>query len=153
MSLYNTFKTSKSLETEGVWLEYGKASDGVTPLRIRIARSGGDNKAYTKAMERAAKPFRKSIQAGTFTNDQATELQKNCFVDHCILDWMGVEDETGKTLTFNRENVLKVMNDLPDLYADLVDQAASIALFREEVLEADLGNSGRSSLTDSSKGQ
>lgn len=150
MNLYNQFKTDETLETDGIFIEYGETADG-KPIRIRIARAGGKNKAFTKALEKATRPHRKAIQTGSLDSATADKLYREVFVDTVVLGWENVTDENGKPLEFNRENALKVFTDLPDLFQDLRDQAANSALFREEVLEEDLGNSGGSSSTDSSK--
>ena len=64
MSLYKLFKTDEKLETDGVWLEYGQTEEG-KPIRIKIARAGGRNVAFAKALEKATRPYRKAIQTGT----------------------------------------------------------------------------------------
>ena len=154
MSLYKTFKTNESYETEGIWLEYGYLDDDESkPIRIKIARAGGQNKAFAKALEKATKPHRKALQAGMLDDRVADRLYKGVFAETVVLDWMNVTDPDGNLLEFTQENVLKVFNDLPDLFVDLREQASSAALFRDEIRQADLGNSGRSSSTDSSKGQ
>ena len=150
MSLYKLFKTNENLETDGIWLEYGQTADG-KPIRIKIARAGGHNSAFSKALEKATRPYRKAIQTGMLDNKTADKLYKDVFADTVVLDWINVEGPDGKPMEFQRENVLKLFEDLPDLFADLREQANNVALFRDEVREADLGNSGKSSTTGSSK--
>lgn len=152
MSLYKQFKTDEALETDGVWIEYG-TTDAGQPIRIKIARAGGRNIAFSKALERATRPYRKAIQTGTLDNKTADNLYKDVFAETVVLDWINVEGPDGQPLEFTKENVVKLFNDLPDLFNDLREQAANVALFREEVLENDLGNSGKSSATGSSKGR
>ena len=150
--LYNTFKTNEQFETEGVWLEYGYLDDDESkPIRIKIARAGGQNKAFTKALEKATKPHRKALQAGMLDDRIADRLYKGVFAETVVLDWMNVTDQDGNELEFTKDNVLKVFSDLPDLFVDLREQAGNVSLFRDEVREADLGNSGKSLSTDSSK--
>ena len=151
MSLYKLFKTDEKLETDGVWLEYGQTEQG-KPIRIKIARAGGRNVAFAKALEKATRPYRKAIQTGTLDDKTATRLYQEVFADTVVLGWENVEGPDGQPLEFNKENVLKLFEDLPDLFADLREQANNVSLFREEVLEADLGNSGKSSATALSKG-
>ena len=150
MSLYKLFKTNENLETDGIWLEYGQTEKG-EPVRIKIARAGGNNSAFSKALEKATRPYRKAIQTGMLDNKTADKLYKDVFADTVVLDWINVEGPDGKPMEFKRENVLKLFEDLPDLFADLREQANNVALFREEVREVDLGNSGKSSTTGSSK--
>lgn len=150
MSLYKQFKTDEALETDGIWIEYGVTDTG-QPIRIKIARAGGRNTAFSKALERATRPYRKAIQTGTLDNKTADNLYKDVFAETVVLDWINVEDQDGQPMDFKKENVVKLFNDLPDLFNDLREQAANVALFREEVLEGALGNSGKSSATGSSK--
>lgn len=152
MSLYKQFKTDEALETDGILIEYGVTEAGL-PIRIKIARAGGRNTAFSKALERATRPYRKAIQTGTLDNKTADNLYKDVFAETVVLGWVNVEDQDGKAMEFTKENVVKLFNDLPDLFNDLREQAANVALFREEVLENDLGNSGKSSATGSSKGR
>lgn len=143
MSLYKLFKTNQNLETDGIFIEYGTTPEG-KPTRIKIARSGGANKAFSKALEKATRPHRKAIQNGLLDNATADRLFKDVFAETVVLGWENVEGPDGSPLPFTRENALKLFDDLPDLFADLREQAGNVALFREEVAEADLGNSGRS---------
>jgi hypothetical protein len=150
MSLYKLFKTNENLETDGIWLEYGQTADG-KPVRIKIARAGGHNVAFAKALEKATRPYKKAIQTGTLDDKTATRLYREVFADTVVLGWENVEGPDGQPMEFNNANVLKLFEDLPDLFADLREQANNVALFRDEVRETDLGNSGKSSATASSK--
>lgn len=152
MSLYKLFKTNENLETDGIWLEYGQTADG-KPIRIKIARAGGHNVAFSKALEKATRPYKKAIQTGMLDNKTADRLYKEVFAETVVLDWINVEGPDGQPMEFNKENVLKLFEDLPDLFVDLREQSANVALFRDEVRETDLGNSGKSSATASSKAQ
>lgn len=154
--LYKTFATNEKHETQGVLLEYGRteptaeAPEGL-PIRIRIARAGGRNTEFNKALEKATRPYRKALQAGRVEVATIEALYREVFVDHCILGWENVADATGSVLPYTRDNVLKVLTDLPDLYTDLKEQANELSLFREEEREVDLGNFGKSSSTGGSK--
>lgn len=152
MSLYSMFKTDAGLETDGILIEYGEASNA-QPVRFRIARSGGQNTVFTKALEKATRPYRKAIQNGMLDDKTADKLYKGVFAEHVLLGWENVEGEDGKPIQYSKENALKLFKDLPDLFLDLREQAGNVSLFRQEVREADLGNSGKSSATDSSKAQ
>jgi len=152
MNIYSLFKTDGALEKEGIWIEYG-TTDGDKPIRIKIARAGGKNTDFSKALEKATKPYRKQIQTGMLEDKVADRLYKDVFADKVVLDWENVQGPDGKDMKFTKPNVLKVFEDLPDLFTDLREQSTNATLFREEVRETDLGNSGKSSATDSSKAQ
>lgn len=148
MGLKKLFKTNGTLESCGVVIDY----DGET--RIRIARAGGHNKKYIKAVEKELKPFRRAIAAGQMSNTKATELLSKVFAETVILGWevnrggqwlAGIDPEDAgesgaELLQVNAENIQKVFKNLPELFADLQQQASSISLFREEIAEADSGN-------------
>ena len=150
MNLYSQFQTDENLEKEGIWIQYGETDKG-EPIRIKIARAGGQNIKFTKALDHATKPYRKAIQTNSLDAKTADSLYRNAFIDTVVLDWVNVEDRDGKKMDFNKENCLKLFKDLPDLFNDLREQAANASLFREHVREEDLGNSGKSSNTASSK--
>lgn len=137
--LYNQFGTNKTLEKEGVWLEYGQTPDG-KPVRIKVARAGGQNLAYQKQMEKATRPHKKALQTGTLDNAVAEKLFREVYADSVIVGWENITDADGKPLVFSRENVVKVMEDLPDLFADIREAAANMSIFRDEERKADLGN-------------
>ncbi len=139
MSLYAKFETDRSLEKQGIILDYGPNSKGVN-IEIKIARAGGANDAYLKRMEAKAKPHRRQIQHETIERTQLETIVKEVYAETIVLGWTGVEDREGKDMPFTRDNCFKLFNDLPDLYADIVEQAQSGALFRVSVREADAKN-------------
>lgn len=141
MSLYSTFKTDGNLEKDGIELEYGFLNEDPTkPIRIRIARSGGSNLRFAKILEAKTKPHRRSIQTETIDKKLSEQLFKEVYAESVILGWSNVQDENGVDLEFSRDNVIKVLTDLPDLWADIREQSNKAALFRQDVLETDAGN-------------
>lgn len=139
MSLYKSFKTDANLEKSGIELEYGENSKG-QPILIRIARAGGANSAYNKRLEVLTKPYRRQIQTETIDNKVLEKIVAQAFAETVVLGWEGVEDEADNELAFSVDNVVKLFNDLPDLYKDIQEQAQKTALFRQEILEADSKN-------------
>lgn len=147
MGLRKLFKTDKRHETEGVVLDYGET-------RIRVARAGGANKPYLKALDRATKPFRRAIATGAFSDERATGILREVYAKTIVLNWetkrggewlvgidpedLGVEGAELQPVT--QENVVKVFENLPDLFTDVRQQAESMALFRTELDEAAAGN-------------
>lgn len=135
MSLYDTFSTDKSAEVSGVWIDYGPGNG-----RFLIARAGGANVAYRNAISGIIKAHRHQIQADTLSEEVADKKQMGAFVDHVLKQWEGVPDRGGQELPYNRDNAIRLFNDLPDLYADLTGQAARISNFRTKAIEVDAGN-------------
>lgn len=138
-SLYAQFKTDKSVEKEGVILEYGFNSKK-KPIEIRIARAGGANVQYSKLLEAKIKPYRRQIQNDTLDNEVADKLTKEVYAQAVVLGWSGVEDENNIDMEFSVANCVKLFTDLPDLWRDIQEQATKAALFRAEVLESDSKN-------------
>jgi hypothetical protein len=139
MSLYAQFQTDKNIEKDGVVLEYGLNSKKKV-ISIRIARAGGANTHYAKLLESKIKPYRRQIQNETLDNAVAEKLTKEVYAQSVVLGWENVEDQDGNELAFNQANFTKLMDDLPDLWADIQNQATRAALFRSEILEADAKN-------------
>lgn len=136
--LYSQFKTSDNLEKTGVWLQYGE--EGGKPVRIRIARAGGGNVAYRKALDKVTRPHKKAIQMETLSPEMNKKLLMEVYADTVILGWENINDENGTPMGFNRDNVMKLLGDLPDIFDDIVAQAQTMAIFRDEEKKADLGN-------------
>lgn len=140
MGLYAQFKTDTSLETTGILLQYGNNSKGL-PIAIRIARAGGANKNYAKLMEARVKPYRRQIQNETIERALLDGIVKQVFAETVVIGWENVEDENNSPLSFSVPNVLKVFEDLPDLYADIQEVSQKAAAFRNEIREIDAKNS------------
>lgn len=141
--LYSQFQTDKELESKGIWIQYGTTKNEAgeeVPVRILIARAGGANQPYQKAIEKAVKPYRTAIQNGTIDPELAESIMREVFAKHVVLSWENIKDAAGNPIPYTQECVVQVLKDLPDLYTDLRTQANNMALFRKEVNEADLKN-------------
>jgi len=131
---YELFETNKELETEGLVLDYGDFS-------IRIARAGGANKRFTKAMVRRTKPFRRAIDTETIDQENATDILRAVYAETVVLGWEGVTDREGVDLEFSFQNIMQLFRDLPDLFIDVQEQANKASLFHAEVLGSSSENS------------
>lgn len=140
MSLYKAFKTDKNLETGGIVLSYGKNDRG-EEMEITIARAGGSNANYTRRLEARAKPYRRQINLGTMDTKLFESIMREVYAETVVLGWRGIDDENGNPLPCTKENVVKVFEDLPDLFADVQEQANRAALFRTEIQEEGAKNS------------
>lgn len=138
MSLYKLFKTSEKHETEGIWLDYGEG------MRIRIARAGGSNKAFLKASEKLQRKYRRQSQLDLLSEEMSRRIFKEIYAETIVLAWENVKDESGNPMECNRQNIIKLFTDLHDLFMDVRAQAENLALWREELDEADAKNSPRS---------
>lgn len=136
MSLYTNYGTNKSLEVEGVWVDYGGGA------KLKLGRAGPTNPTFKRLVE---KNFR--AKAGTknrvrnIAEEEAREKIIQTYAQAVVLDWEGVTDENGNPLTFSKENVVKVFTDLPDFFNLVQEDAQNYATFQQEAEEEDQGNS------------
>lgn len=139
MSLYSQYKTDQDLEINGIVLNYGKNAKGEN-IDIRIARAGGGNTKFAKVAEVVLKPYRRQLNNETLDITVLDGLFRIIYAKAVVLGWSGVEDEDGNPLEFNEQNVVKVFEDLPDVFADVRAAAEKASLFRREALEDESKN-------------
>lgn len=144
MSIYQQFRTDSDKEIEGIVLDYDDT-------RITIARAGGNNKKFNKAMEKHTAPMRRSIRLGTVTENIAEKALIEVYAESVILKWetlVGKEWKEGiqnpkkgePLLPFTVNNVKNTLQMLPELFYDIQEQACYVRNFREDLIEADVKN-------------
>lgn len=124
------FKTDTKIETEGLNLDYGEFS-------IRIARAGGANAKFARILGERMKPHRRRLEAGRMDNAEAERLLAGVYADSVILGWENVTGADGEPMEFTRDNCVKLLLDLPELFRDIQEQAQKTANFRAEELRDD----------------
>ncbi|MCB1238982.1 MAG: hypothetical protein KDB30_04810 [Tetrasphaera sp.] len=139
MTLYNQFATDREKETDGVEVSYAPNEDGTVPTFV-VARTSKTNKQYTKALEKAIRPYKRQIDLGTMDNDVAEEIFRTVFAKTILKGWSGIQDKDGNEFPYTTANAIKLLTDLPDLYEDLQERAKSAAAFKQESLEDDAKN-------------
>ena len=133
-NIYELFSTNEELEKQGIEIDYGSAGVFI------IARAGGSNNKFAKNLEAKTRPYRRQIEAGTMDNDVGEKLLRESFVNSVLLGWRNVKDKEDNDIPYNRENALKLFEELPELFKDLQQQAMSFANFRTVELEEDAKN-------------
>lgn len=132
-SVYSFFKGDKNLEAkDGIDISYGDMGS------ITIRRAGGANLEYQRVARERLAPFERSLALGTVSDEEARKVMIEIYADTIIIGWTLV-DEEGKKIPFNRENVIKVMTDLPDLFSDISEYANKRTLFVQKKLEEKTG--------------
>lgn len=139
--LFKQYKTNSAKESEGVEIEFPEAQneDGTIPVFV-ISRMGKGNKTYSKALEAATRPYRRQVELGTLKNEVAEGLFLGVFVDTILRGWKNVQAEDGIELPYTKDNAIKLLTDLPDVYERLQEEAKLAANFRDFSLEAESGN-------------
>jgi len=133
-NLYKMYETDEKYEKDGIDLEI---TEGV---RFRIARSGGQNKRYQQILAKLMKPYQRAYEQGTLDNDKAGDIMQLAFIKGCLIGWQGVTGRDGVEMEFNEGNALKLFGDLPDLFAQLQEQASKVSNYRIEDVEEAAGN-------------
>lgn len=138
-SLYNTYEMDANVEKDGVHLDFGLNSEG-KPILIRIRRAGGANVQFAKVFERKSKPHRRMMEAGGLDAATSERIMREVYAEAVVVGWEGVEARDGSPLEFNRDNVIQLFTDLPDLFREVVKSSQEIALFRKAVNEEEAKN-------------
>lgn len=160
MGLFKTYQTDKTKELEGVVF----TPDSTTA--ITIARGGGANVQYAKAIDRKSKPMRRQIEAGILDPELDRKMMAEVYAETVIKNWetlitikgkpelvQGLEanpeapdgtythtpDEHG-LVPFNKQNVVATLRLLPDLMIDIQRESQNLANYRAEERKADSGN-------------
>lgn len=140
-SLRNRYKTDPKVEQRGVEVDL----DGAI---VTIARAGGSNKKYKKALAKALKPFRAAIDSDSLDDDRALPALVKVFVDEVLLNWQtevdgklvqGIEGPDGGVVPFNKENAVAFLLEVPELFQELQTKATGRKLFLDD-LETAAGN-------------
>lgn len=129
-NLYEMFGTDEALEKNGIALTYGDAT-------IVVARAGGANAKFQKVGEQKMRPFRAQVQQGIMDNETATKLLAEAYSEAVILGWENVKDADDNDIEFTKENVVKLLLDLPDLFSDIQTQCQMVVNFLTTVREED----------------
>lgn len=147
MGLRKTYKTDRTLEIEGVWMDVSMNDHNDKPIRIKVARMSDTNKRYTKALDKASRPHQSAIQNNALDNEIARRMLQAVFVETILLDWDNLpkseltgNDNDSELLEFSRENVEALFTELPEVFDDWEKRARSAAAFREAEKEAAAGN-------------
>lgn len=133
-SPYAKFKTDSEMETSGIWLDYGD-------FKIRIARAGGANVRYEQALAKHVQKNKLAVKTESLSTNDIRKILIEVFADTVILGWEGLTDENEQLMPFSRENAIKVLTDLPELFADIQEQSSKIVLFQRKTLEEAAKNS------------
>ena len=85
------------------------------------------------------------VELGELDDKTDLRITAEAYAEAVIIGWRGVKDHQGRELPFTKENAVKLLTDLPELFADIRGQAKDIANFRKAAIEADAKNSPRPS--------
>jgi hypothetical protein len=141
MSLFKQFKTDPAKEIDGVkiYMPEAENEDGTIP-EFTIARMGGTNKRYSRALESGTREHRRAIEKKLLSNEKAEEVFLTVFIDTILIGWANIQDAKGKLIEFNKANVRKLLEELPEVYERLQEEARLLDNFRADALEVEAKN-------------
>lgn len=142
-SLSELYSSDQNKETTGVWVY--PAGEGDDKPAFKIARAGGANKAFEVEQMKALRPYQKLIQANSKkptaeVMDLIKKTTKDTFIKTCMLDWKNIKNSKGATVAFSKDTAKAMLEQLPELYEELLGQSQALSTFQEEEIEADAGN-------------
>lgn len=133
-NIYDMFATDLKIETDGF---IHRVTDKIS---FTLARAGGANAKFSKAMEVKTRPYRRQIQEDTMDITLANKLLIEAFAETVVLGWEGITTVNGKEVKFTPEAAIKLFTDLPDLFNELREAAAKQSNFRAAEVKEDVGN-------------
>jgi hypothetical protein len=143
-SPFDMFATDKAKEADGIVLNYSDV------FWIKIGRAGGSNDRYKSIMTEKLRPYRRAIQTDTIDEAASTRVMREAVAEGIVQEWGTGVYPNGKgfipgprgqePIGFSVDNIVKVFEQLPDLFTDVYEQANKVSLFRSTEIEADAGN-------------
>lgn len=137
--LYNKYKVDDELVNSGKWFALEKNADD-SIVKVKLARYGGNNKAFQREVRSFNEEHRKEIELGLLSEKKRKEGDLHIFCTTILLDWENVQDEFATPTDYSVDAAKKLMNDLPDLYNALVNMSLRMENFKQALLEADAKN-------------
>lgn len=125
MGFLNKYKTDKTAELEGVWVEVD------TGVEMRIARLNNDKARDMR--RRLEKPYR---SFATIPEKVSEEIMRKVVANAVLVDWKGVTGEDGKIIPYSPETAEKLLTDYPDLLNDVASVAMARETYQSESTEA-----------------
>lgn len=138
-TIYDVYGSDASAEVNGVWREYGPNSKG-NPFRIKVARAGGDNIAYVRALEKHTAPYKNKIKSKQLTAEENRTIMSKVYAEAICKDWEGAENRQGKDVPFSREQVERTLYELPNLANLVIEDANEPSIFQAADTEVISGN-------------
>lgn len=133
-SPYEMFGTDKTLEKEkGITIDYGA-------FKITVLRAGGSNTKYSGVLSAKLRPHQRAVQNGTISEELNRRLLAEVYAEAVIIGWTDLKDADGNAIEFSRENCVKLLLDLPDLFNDIIRSADDIRNFRAQQVEEEAKN-------------
>lgn len=128
-------KADPTLEADGIAREY--CPDGETVFRVVLARAGGSNNAYHRALEESTRSFRGSgVDLAQIDFTRQRNIMAKVVAKTVLKGWN--EDDFG--VPFSVENAEAMFLEVPDFLDFCVAEANKAHLYRAAAVKAVSGN-------------
>lgn len=120
----------------GAWFEFNPAG---TPFRVKLARVGPNNQAFTKELEQRVRPYRQGVRDNNavIPPDVERKINAELYAKHVVLDW----DAEAVGEPYSVDACVKAFLQAPDFLAWAMGAASNAESFRKRNIEANAGNS------------
>lgn len=147
-----TSKIDNTAVKEGAWTTFViKKLDGTTEeIELCLALSNPEiNKDYRKAARRAMEPHERILslinsgKGKKIPDDIAAKISadvRRCFLENIVTGWKGIVGEDGKPLPYSADAMESLLEEYPELFAEIEDEASKVERYRTAVLDAQAGN-------------
>lgn len=131
-------KTNESKEKQGVWIEHPDMD-----ARFLLRRAGGANTAFENAQLQATRPWFALLDNNKKSPDvkiveKIAEETAKVYSEHIVVGWEGsdiCDSETGEPLAYSKEDALKILRDLPNIFKWVRQHAMDESNFRDSLLD------------------
>ena len=131
-SFLERYKTNKSFEEEGIWVDFG----GGVKVRLTRASSNRSREVRRRLERQHARKMR--------NQDIPPEIMEKLLIEQLaqaiVLDWDGVTDLSGNSVPCDEQHRRQVFTDFPDFREDVMSASLTKETFLDEVREEELGN-------------
>lgn len=140
-NIFDMFETDVDLEKNGVKLVYG-INSRKEEMQITVARAGGANIRFQTVYEHVTKPYRRQLDTGAkLPKELNDKLNRELYARAVVRSCSGFEERDGTPIaTSTWQEIAAFFERLPNLFADVMVQASSMALYRDELREGSAGN-------------
>lgn len=135
------YSTDKTLEEEGVWVDYGEG------LKVKIRRL--NSKHSREVRRKLEKPYAAQFRGREMPESLQEELLNKQLAGSIVVDWEGVPDpdnapqfladgvtpdpkNPGTMLPYSPENVLRMVKEFGDFRDDILTAAMEKTTFQKE---------------------
>lgn len=133
MDLNKAFGTNPDKETEGVWVDL---DDGA---RIKLARAGSSNKAFTSYLQRLQRQHAVGVRKEV-PESVAESLLIKAIARHVLRDWSGLTDGDAPLGAYTEELGVQVLTKFPELLKVVLGVSTDMQRFQDLEAEVDEKN-------------